>query len=92
MWPTLRTPLCLLSFVSYMALSARCFSNYVAAIMEPLSRPGCYQREVIRLLRQLFFSAFEELGGQLTDIDQGLFLDAFFALYYYYYHYCYYYY
>ena len=29
---------------------------------------------------QLFFSAFEELGGQLTDIDQGLFLDAFFAL------------
>ena len=29
---------------------------------------------------QLFFSAFEELGGQLADIDQGLFLDAFFAL------------
>ena len=29
---------------------------------------------------QLFFSAFEELGGQLSDIDQGLFLDAFFAL------------
>ena len=29
---------------------------------------------------QLFFSAFEELGGRLSDIDQGLFLDAFFAL------------
>ena len=29
---------------------------------------------------QLFFSAFEELGGQLSDTDQGLFLDAFFAL------------
>ena len=29
---------------------------------------------------QRFFSAFEELGGQFSDIDQGLFLDAFFAL------------
>ena len=32
-----------------------------------------------RYLRSVF-SALEELGGQLTDIDQGLFLDAFFAL------------
>ncbi|CAE7224584.1 unnamed protein product [Symbiodinium sp. CCMP2592] len=29
---------------------------------------------------QLFFCAFEELGGSMEAIDQGLFLDAFFAL------------
>ena len=29
---------------------------------------------------QLFFSALEELGGQLANIDQGLFLDAFVTL------------
>ncbi|CAE7283540.1 unnamed protein product, partial [Symbiodinium sp. CCMP2592] len=29
---------------------------------------------------QLFFCAFEELGGNMESIDQGLFLDAFFAL------------
>ena len=29
---------------------------------------------------QLFFVAYEELGGQLEDINEGLFLDAFFAL------------
>ncbi|CAE7294548.1 unnamed protein product, partial [Symbiodinium necroappetens] len=29
---------------------------------------------------QLFFTTFEELGGSLDEVDQGLFLDAFFAL------------
>ncbi|CAE7361522.1 unnamed protein product, partial [Symbiodinium sp. CCMP2456] len=29
---------------------------------------------------QLFFVAYEELGGQLEEINTGLFLDAFFAL------------
>ncbi|CAE7223782.1 unnamed protein product [Symbiodinium sp. CCMP2592] len=29
---------------------------------------------------QLFFCAFEELGGNMDSIDQGFFLDAFFAL------------
>ena len=29
---------------------------------------------------QLFFTTFEELGGSLDEVEQGLFLDAFFAL------------
>ena len=29
---------------------------------------------------QLFFTTFEELGGSLDKVDQGLFLDAFFVL------------
>ena len=29
---------------------------------------------------QLFFTTFEELGGSLDRLEQGLFLDAFFAL------------
>ncbi|CAE7853656.1 NLRC3, partial [Symbiodinium sp. KB8] len=29
---------------------------------------------------QLFFTTFEELGGSLEEVDQGLFLDSFFSL------------
>ena len=47
--------------------------------MELCQGPAAIDTTAARYLRSVF-SALEELGGQLADIDQSLFLDVFFAL------------